>query len=107
LIPEILLLVEQIRPRAAKIYDLWTAISILFQPCAFKAVKGVGDSFATANDTFVLVIAKGAFVANAHQRGRSYIAVAYGTLSIALVAEPTDGNASLFATHNKIARKEC
>lgn len=44
MIPEILLLVEQIRPRTSQIYNLGAAISVLFETCAFEAVKGVGNS---------------------------------------------------------------
>ena len=41
MIPEILLLVEQIGSRAPQIDDLRTTISILFQSRTLKAVKGV------------------------------------------------------------------
>jgi len=40
-IPEVLLLVEQVRPRTSEIYDLRTPVSILLQAGAFEAVKGV------------------------------------------------------------------
>jgi len=41
MIPEILLLVEQIRPRATQIYDLRTTVPVFLQPRAFEAVEGV------------------------------------------------------------------
>jgi hypothetical protein len=43
-IPEILLLIEQIRPRTTKIDNLWATVSIFFQTLALEAVKGVGDA---------------------------------------------------------------
>jgi hypothetical protein len=44
MIPEILFLVEQIRPRTTQIYNLRAAISVFFQTGAFEAVEGVGDA---------------------------------------------------------------
>ena len=44
MIPKILLLVEQIRPRTAQIDNLWTPIPILLQPRTFETVEGVGDA---------------------------------------------------------------
>jgi len=44
MIPEILLLVKQIRPRTTQINNLGAAVPILFQPRAFEAVKGVRDT---------------------------------------------------------------
>jgi hypothetical protein len=44
MIPEILFLVEQIRPRTTQIYNLRATISVLFQTGAFEAVEGVGDA---------------------------------------------------------------
>lgn len=67
MIPEILLLVEQIRPRTTQIDNLGTAIPVLFQSGALEAVESVGDALAAADDTFVLVVAKGALVADAHE----------------------------------------
>lgn len=43
MIPEILLLVKQICPRAAQIDNLRTTIPILFQPRTLKAVKRIGN----------------------------------------------------------------
>ena len=43
MIPEILLLVKQIGPRASQIDDLRTTIPILFQPRTLEAVKRVRD----------------------------------------------------------------
>jgi hypothetical protein len=44
MIPEILFLVEEIGPRTTQVYNLGASISVLFQTCAFEAVKGVRDS---------------------------------------------------------------
>lgn len=57
----------------------------------------------TANDTFVLVVAKGAFVADADKSCWSHITVANRTLAVALVAEAADGDSRRLATHDQIA----
>lgn len=54
MIPEILLLVEQIRPRASQIDNLRTAIPILLQPRTLKAVKRVRDSLLTQISVYIL-----------------------------------------------------
>ena len=54
MIPEILLLVKQICPRASQIDNLWTTIPILFQPRTFKAVKRVRDSLLTQTSVYIL-----------------------------------------------------
>ena len=41
MVPEIFLLVEEIRPRAAQVDDLRTPITVLFEPGALEAVKCV------------------------------------------------------------------
>lgn len=43
-IPKILLLVEQIRPRTAQVDNLWTPIPVLLQPRTLEAVESVGDT---------------------------------------------------------------
>lgn len=65
LVPEIFLLVEQIRPRRTQINDLRTPVAVFFQPCAFEAVKGVADALAATDDAFILIIAERALVADA------------------------------------------
>ena len=44
MIPKILLLVKEIRPRTAQVDDLRTPIPILLQPRTLEAVKGVRDA---------------------------------------------------------------
>jgi hypothetical protein len=44
MIPEILLLVEQIRPRTTQIDDLGAPIAILFKSRTFEAVESIGDA---------------------------------------------------------------
>ena len=44
MIPKILLLVKQIRPRTAQIDNLRAPVPILFQPRALEAVEGVRDA---------------------------------------------------------------
>lgn len=102
MVSEILLLVEEIRPTAAQIDNLRTAVSVLLQPRALEAVESVADALAAAHDTFVLVVAEGAFVADTGEGGGSYVGVADGTLAVAFVAEASDGYASRFAAHDKI-----
>ena len=102
MIPKILLLVEQIRPRATEIYNLRTSVSILLQPCAFKAVECIRYSFTTADNAFILVVAERAFVADSHERSRTDVGVADGTFAVAFVAETADGDARGFAAHDEI-----
>lgn len=92
-----------IRPRAAQVDNLGTAVAILLEAGALEAVKGVRDALAAAHDALVLVVAEAALVADAHQRRRAHVRVAHGTLAVALVAEAADGNAGLFAAHDEIA----
>ena len=40
---------------------------------------------ATAHDTLILVVAKGAFVANSHKSRGTHVAVTHGTLAIAFI----------------------
>ena len=106
MIPEILLLVKQIRPRASQIDDFRTSISVFLQPRTFKAVEGVGDALTTANDTLILVVAERTFVADTGEGGWSYVGVADGAFAVALVAEAADGYAGGFAAHDEIAGKD-
>jgi len=99
MIPKILFLVEQIRPRTTQVDDLRTSIPILLQPRTLKAVERVRDTFATADYALVLVVAEGALVANAHQGCWTDVAVANWTLSVALVAKSADRNACCLAAH--------
>ena len=89
-IPKILLLVEQIRPRTSKIDDLRTPIAILFQPRTLKAVEGVRDPLTAADDALVLVVAEGAFIADAGEGGRAHVGVAHRAFAVAFVAEAAD-----------------
>lgn len=57
----------------------------------------------TADNAFVLVVAKGTFITNAYQSGRSNVAITYGALAVAFIAQTAYSNTSLFAAHNKIA----
>ena len=102
MIPKILLLVKQIRPTATQIDNLGAAVAVLLQASAFEAVEGVGDALAAADDAFVLVVAEGAFVADAGEGRGPHVRVADGAFAIAFVAEAADGDAGLFAAHDKI-----
>jgi len=104
-IAKILFLVEQIRSRGSQIDNLRTPISVLLQPRTLKAVKGIRDSLATADHTLVLVVAKGAFVADAGEGGWAYVGVADGAFAVAFVAKAADGNSRLLAAHYEIAEK--
>lgn len=66
------------------------------------AVEGVADALAAADDALVLVVSEAALVADAHQRRGPHVRVADGALAVALVAEPADGDACLFAAHDEI-----
>jgi hypothetical protein len=102
-IPKILLLVEQIGPGAAQIDNLRTPIAVLFQARALETVEGVADALAAAHDALVLVVAERALVADAREGCRAHVRVAHGAFAVAFVAESADGDAGLFAAHDKVA----
>jgi hypothetical protein len=62
----------------------------------------VSSYLATADEAFVLVVAKGAFVADADEGCGADVTVAYRTLAVAFIAETTDGNACRLAAHDQI-----
>jgi hypothetical protein len=103
MIPKILLLVEQVRPRAAKIDNLRATIPVLLQARTLEAVEGVRDALAAAHDALVLVVAEGTLVADAGERGRAHVGVAHGAFAVAFVAQAADGDAGLLAAHYEIA----
>ena len=86
MISKILLLVEQIRPTTSQIYNLRAAIAVLFQARALETVEGIGDALATAHNALVLVVAKGALVADAGKGRGAHVRVADGALAVAFVA---------------------
>lgn len=102
MIPKTLLLIKQIRPRAPQIDNLRTPVSVLLQARALKAVERVADALAAAHDAFVLVVAEGALVADAHERRGPHVRVTHGTLAVALVAEAADRDARLLAAHYEV-----
>ena len=126
MVSKILLLVKQIRPRTPQIDNLRTPIPILLQPRTLEAVERVRDALfptavistcnkspsqsskrerrssthlATAHDALVLVIAKGALVADTDEGRGAHVAVADGAFAVAFVAEAADGDAGLLAAH--------
>ena len=103
MIPKILLLVKQIRPTTAQIYDLRAPIPVLLQSRTLEAVEGVADALATAHHALVLVIAEGTLVADTGEGRGAHVGVADGALAVAFVAEAADGYASLLAAHYEIA----
>ena len=68
MIPEVLFLVEQVRPRAAKVDDFRASVPVLLKSRAFEAVEGIRDSLSSADHALVLIISEGAFVADTHKR---------------------------------------
>ena len=54
---------------------------------------------ATAYHTFILVVAKGAFVTDADESCGAHVAVADGAFAVAFVAETADCYARLLAAH--------
>lgn len=99
LIPKILLLVKQIRSRTSQINNLRTSIPILLQPRTLETIESITDPFSAAHDTFVLVVSKGTFVADSNKSCWTDVGIAYGTFTVAFVAESTDGYAGDLATH--------
>ena len=102
MIPKVFLLVEQIRPTTSQVDNLWTTISILFQSCTLEAVERVTDTFTTANDAFVLVIAERTFITDPNEGSRSHVGIANRAFAIAFVAKTTDGDSGSLATHDQI-----
>lgn len=100
--PSSLLLVEQIRPRTSQVNDLRTPIPILFEPRTLEAVERIRYSLSTTDDTFVLVVAEGTFVANSDESCGTNVGVADGTFPVAFVAETAEGDAGGFAAHGEI-----
>lgn len=68
--------------------------------------SAVGEYLATAYNAFVLIVAKGAFVANPDEGRRSNITIAYRAFTITLVAQTSDCNARLLSAHYKIAASD-
>jgi len=102
MIPEILLLIKQIRPRTPQINNLRTAIPILLQPCTLKAIKRIRNTLTTANHAFILIVPEAALVADADEGGGADVGVADGAFAVAFVAEAADGDAGLLAAHYEI-----
>jgi hypothetical protein len=103
MIPEVLLLVKQVRPRTSQVYDFRTSIAVLLESRALKAVERVRDTLTTTDDTLVLVVSEAALIADAHKGGRADVGIADWTFAVTFIAETADGNAGLLAAHNKIA----
>ena len=122
MIPKILLLVKEIRPRTPQVDNLRTPIPILLQPRAFETVKSIRDTLlptthtlisearggkgreessylSTAHDALILIVAKRALVANSYEGRGTHVAIADGAFAVAFVAETTDGDAGLLAAH--------
>jgi hypothetical protein len=99
MIPKILLLIKQIRPATPQVDNLRTPIPILLEPRALKAVERIRDALAATHDALVLVVAEGAFVADAGERCGAHVGVADGAFAVAFVAETADGDAGLLAAH--------
>ncbi|KAK1462230.1 peroxin 26 [Colletotrichum melonis] len=97
------LLVEQVGPGAAEVYNLGAPVAVLFEARALEAVKGVRDALAAADDALVLVVSERALVADADEGRGADVGVADGALAVALVAEAADGDAGLLAAHYEIA----
>jgi hypothetical protein len=59
-------------------------------------------TFSTAYNTFVLVIAEAALIADANKGCWPNVGIANWALSVALVAETADGNPRLLPAHDEI-----
>lgn len=100
--PMLFPLKEQICPRTSQIYNLRTPIPILFKPCTLEAVERVADALTAAHDALVLVVAERTLIADAYKGGWTHVGVAHRTFTVAFVAQTSDGNAGLFAAHDKV-----
>jgi len=101
-ISKVLLLVEEIRPRTSQVDNFGATIAVLFQSCAFKAIKRIRNTLPTTYNTLVLIVPKRALIAYADQSSGSNVAVANGALAITFVAQTANSNAGLLTAHHKI-----
>jgi hypothetical protein len=102
LIPETFLLIEQIGSRTAQIDDLRASITVLLKSRALKAVEGITDALAAADDTLILVVSEGALVADADQSCWADVGVADGAFAVAFVTQTADRNSWLLAAHDEV-----
>jgi len=65
--------VEEVRSACSQIDNLWTAVSVFFQPRTFRAVVRVGDTWRTADDTAPSVSAEITFITNPNESFRSNV----------------------------------
>ncbi len=77
-------------PRASQVYNLWTTVSVFFEPHTGETIKGITDPLAAAHNAFILIVAEGTLVANSYEGCGAHVAVAHGAFAIALVAESAD-----------------
>lgn len=98
----LLLLIEHICPGTTQINDLGTAITITLQLWTFPAVVCVWYSWRAADDAAPLECTVVTLVTDPDDRGGTDITVAYHTLAIALLAQPSYGYAWLLTTHDEI-----
>ena len=52
-----------------------------------------------------MIVAKGAFIADADEGRGSNVGIADRAFAVTFIAESTDGNTGLFAAHNEIAER--
>lgn len=83
---EVLLLVEQIRPRRSQVDNLGTPVAVALERHALGAVARVADALAAAHDAFVRVVAERALVADPNLVPRPHVRVAHRAFAVAFVA---------------------
>jgi hypothetical protein len=101
-LPQLPPLIKQIRPRTPQINNLRTPIPILLQPRAIRTIIRITNPDAAADNALARVIAKGAFVADAHLRCWAHVAVADGAAAVVALAEAADADSCLAAAHDEI-----
>ncbi|KAL8672077.1 MAG: hypothetical protein Q9168_003437 [Polycauliona sp. 1 TL-2023] len=79
------------------------SIAIFLEPCALKTVESVADPFTATYDAFILIVAKGAFIADANERGRPDITITDRTFAVTFVAQSSYGYPRLLSAHDEIA----
>ncbi|KAI1340496.1 hypothetical protein F5Y15DRAFT_406780 [Xylariaceae sp. FL0016] len=70
--------------RTTQINDLGAAVAVFLEAGALKAIEGVRDALAATDDALVLVVAEGAFIADADEGSWAYVGVANRALAVAL-----------------------
>lgn len=80
----LLAFIKQVLAGGTQIDNLWTTISIIFQTCAFEAIKSITDALLPTDETLVSIVSERALVTRPDERCGPHVRVANNTLAVAL-----------------------